>query len=1242
MVYRKLTFTRVKVAINHILLVLFYKPLIKYLYIITTALSLTLNTSISHADEQYYDKAIIALESEDFDSYLSLLNQGVTANQADSILELGIAYLDGDYTEQNNSKALTLIKTASDLGLAEAQNELGYLYLYGVIVEKDYQRALELFNTAAKSNDPHALYNLGIMYSNGWGVKKDLNISHEYHLKSASLNYEYSMYEVGGYYDSVESDYSSAFKWYLKAAKEGLAIAQFDVATMYEEGLGVSQDHTQAILWYTKSAEQGNSDAENNLGRIYYEGKHIKQDLEKAYELFKSASEDNQLESFSNLAYMYDNGEYVQEDDAHAFRLYFIAAENGDEESQFRIASMYENGVGTDYDLNKALYWYQKAYSNGNIDAVNLLAGYYSISSDFAQLEKLYLEVKPLLFDSDYVKKILDRSGNYFITYLLNENKIAEAIKLNDFHLNEAIDNNSFSVAYYTRFGIYLQQGHYQLAEEYLLEAINYTDDLIQRDIYVDDYQEHFDKNLNHSVNYNDNSVSGANDVTVLRLRYQLDKFIANDSPDIDRFVDEFNNAKLKTRDDKILYFYSAYNLAFYFDHEWEYEIASKYAKIALEYIKFTYHIKLIPYEKHLIQLVALSNKDINESLKVIGELKKLDFVPDNQGNQEFIKSLATADMYRRFDMADEAKIYYSNAINIYLETIRNKGFCDDNHEINNYSLDLFELRERLDIVTRFDLVLSEASEIFGYDYVESNCYQDIQWMKYILLADLEAEDYTSSNKLLVINYILNLSQVSLSNSRLENAKRANLKRIISDNGNQLYLEYLDAKTTYEKALSEYKYAISEINDSNIIKAKLKKVIGDHRKYKSIDSKINKISLFNNIKTVDMAALQEGLIDNEIYIHTNSSVDDINYIILISKNSFDIKILGMESEQLSLEISNLTNSLNQGTARSFSELKPFDIKASNTLYQTLIENNENLLSDKKRIIINSNNILQGLPWKILVKQINEQPTQFLTYKESVWFAHDKNIVYAPSISFITSDRSVIDKIEEPILAIGPYEDSEAETNFTSSLIDKIWKTLTFQGSISNLHLKSLPDLPSVKNQLNKLFQNTDTNLLLSGDANIENILNELEKNYKYIAFATHYLPTRTRSQYPGLVVKSSDGKSNILLTSEDVYLRNIKADWVMLLACNTLAEEDNNSINSLLDSFLYAGAKRLLVSSWPVDVHATKELMNLIGQLSRSHKLTKSISIAPKELRRLAGIENVPIEYSHPIFWGAFTVVGYP
>ena len=77
---------------------------------------------------------------------------------------------------------------------------------------------------------------------------------------------------------------------YAKTAKEleGLANlgdprAQYDLAVLYDKGLGVPQSDSEALRWYTRAADQGDARAQYNLGLMYMNGQGVEPNLVLAY-----------------------------------------------------------------------------------------------------------------------------------------------------------------------------------------------------------------------------------------------------------------------------------------------------------------------------------------------------------------------------------------------------------------------------------------------------------------------------------------------------------------------------------------------------------------------------------------------------------------------------------------------------------------------------------------------------------------------------------------------------------------------------------------------------------------------------------------------------------------------------------------------------------------------------------------------------------------------------------------------
>ena len=87
-------------------------------------------------------------------------------------------------------------------------------------------------------------------------------------------------------------DYPRAMAAYKVGAEGGIAGCQFQVSTMYHEGLGVAVDYKQARLWIEKAAAQDHPNAVATLGVMYFdEGNGVTPSWRRARELWERASE---------------------------------------------------------------------------------------------------------------------------------------------------------------------------------------------------------------------------------------------------------------------------------------------------------------------------------------------------------------------------------------------------------------------------------------------------------------------------------------------------------------------------------------------------------------------------------------------------------------------------------------------------------------------------------------------------------------------------------------------------------------------------------------------------------------------------------------------------------------------------------------------------------------------------------------------------------------------------------------
>lgn len=149
-----------------------------------------------------------------------------------------------------------------------------------------------------------------------------------------------------------------------------------------------------------------------------------------------------------------------------------------------------------------------------------------------------------------------------------------------------------------------------------------------------------------------------------------------------------------------------------------------------------------------------------------------------------------------------------------------------------------------------------------------------------------------------------------------------------------------------------------------------------------------------------------------------------------------------------------------------------------------------------------------------------------------------------------------------------------------------------------------------------------------------------------VYFATHGLVSGeavgvAALEEPALALTPGEGEDGFLTASEIAEL-GLNARFVVLSACNTAAGgvPGGEALSGLTQSFLYAGARGLLVSHWPVESHSAAWLMT-----DTFRRMGETPGLRAAEAGRqamLAMLEAPGGRWSHPAFWAPFVLVGNP
>ena len=158
--------------------------------------------------------------------------------------------------------------------------------------------------------------------------------------------------------------------------------------------------------------------------------------------------------------------------------------------------------------------------------------------------------------------------------------------------------------------------------------------------------------------------------------------------------------------------------------------------------------------------------------------------------------------------------------------------------------------------------------------------------------------------------------------------------------------------------------------------------------------------------------------------------------------------------------------------------------------------------------------------------------------------------------------------------------------------------------------------------------------------------------YRIIYFATHGLVTgdlelfaKTKAE-PALALSMPEKPDDLddgLLTASEIAQLKLDADWVVLSACNTAAEDKPGAeaLSGLARAFFYSGARSLIVSHWNVDDEAAAKLMiGTFRAFSRDAKLSHAEALRQSILAMIDTAKS-DVE-ADPRLWGPFVVVGEP
>lgn len=198
-----------------------------------------------------------------------------------------------------------------------------------------------------------------------------------FYLLASTFDDDEANYQLARLYEKgigTNKIHLKAMRYYRSASAQGHKAASYALAEQYRAGEVINANLTHALEYYLKSGDY--KDSYYRIACLYADGKgNIPRDYRKTVEylLLESKKVHPLPEALNALGYCYEKGFGVSVDHKEANYWYFHAAVLGCAPAAFNLAHCYQNGIGCAVDLDKARHYYAKAVTLGHAEAATAL-----------------------------------------------------------------------------------------------------------------------------------------------------------------------------------------------------------------------------------------------------------------------------------------------------------------------------------------------------------------------------------------------------------------------------------------------------------------------------------------------------------------------------------------------------------------------------------------------------------------------------------------------------------------------------------------------------------------------------------------------------------------------------------------------------------------------------------------------------------------------------------------------------
>ena len=301
------------------------------------------------------------------------------------------------------------------------------------------------------------------------------------------------------------------------------------------------------------------------------------------------------------------------------------------------------------------------------------------------------------------------------------------------------------------------------------------------------------------------------------------------------------------------------------------------------------------------------------------------------------------------------------------------------------------------------------------------------------------------------------------------------------------------------------------------------------------------------------------------------------------------------------------------------------LNLSKLLYRQYVQPFEQLLTEKKTILVSADNMLNFIPFEAMM------------LPDGRYLGEVYDIIYIPGFTIREHLENRTYNNGKSIVAVG-------NPDYNSYHPEKLQgRALDF----SLLGIKSWTDLPGTQQEINMLQQQFDSVTVFTGNNLSETGLKKLSETGKLnkatiLHFSLHGIAgTTSAKEDNSLVVTEPDnGTEDGLLQFYEAFELDIRPKLVCLSACETglgMIDQDG-SLATMGTAFLASGAKAVLATNWAIDDAATALFIKDVYRQYKENNTEFAQAVANTKRRFIRG--DFGEKYKKPFYWAPFKYFG--